>query len=247
MHPQPPILNRKAFTLVELSIVIVIIGLIIAGVTAGKSLVRAAQLQSVINDMNKYTASFQAFKLQYGYFPGDLPVATNYWGTGASGSCPNGSASAGCNGNGDRHVDWPSEVYRFWQHLALANLVQGSYSGTSTTNAAVPGVNVPASAISGGGYSVGYGCFTGNTFINGGLCGNDLAFGAALANNGMVNPIINPIEANNIDVKIDDGVPSTGIIKNRMDTGPTCVSGANYNIGITTKVCAVDYRWSLGP
>jgi prepilin-type N-terminal cleavage/methylation domain-containing protein len=74
MFKSPPLRKIMGFTLVELSIVIVVIGLIIGVVTAGQSLVRQAQIRSVLNDVNKYKTAWNAFKLQYDALPGDYEM-----------------------------------------------------------------------------------------------------------------------------------------------------------------------------
>lgn len=71
--------KTKAFTLIELSIVVVIIGLIVAGVVAGQSLVKQAKIRGVIQNWQKYTAAVTAFQLQYNTIPGDMPNASSYW------------------------------------------------------------------------------------------------------------------------------------------------------------------------
>ena len=63
--------SKRGFTLVELSIVIVIIGLIVAGVTAGQSLVRSAKLQSLVSKINEYSTAYNSFYLQYNSLPGE--------------------------------------------------------------------------------------------------------------------------------------------------------------------------------
>jgi prepilin-type N-terminal cleavage/methylation domain-containing protein len=71
--------KQHGFTLVELSIVIVIIGLIVAGVTAGQSLVAAAKIQSQITELKKYEVAYNIFKLEYNAVPGDMSNAISYW------------------------------------------------------------------------------------------------------------------------------------------------------------------------
>ena len=104
--------NKSGFTLIELSIVIVIIGLIVAGVVGGQQLVKQAQMRSVITEVNKYKMAVNTFRLEYGTYPGDLSNASSYWS-----SCTDVSGNT-CDGNGNKSVDSGStEKVRFWEHL----------------------------------------------------------------------------------------------------------------------------------
>jgi len=78
--------RRSGFTLIELSIVLVVIGLIVGGVIAGQSLMRSSQLQSIISDQAKYVEAAKQFREKYGFWPGDFPNATTSWG--AMTTCP---------------------------------------------------------------------------------------------------------------------------------------------------------------
>jgi prepilin-type N-terminal cleavage/methylation domain-containing protein len=62
--------SHSGFTLIELSIVIVIIGLIVAGVVAGQSLVKQSKLYSIITDVSRYKVSVNTFRLTYNAIPG---------------------------------------------------------------------------------------------------------------------------------------------------------------------------------
>jgi prepilin-type N-terminal cleavage/methylation domain-containing protein len=66
----------SAFSLVELSIVLVILGLLVGGVLSGQSLIRAAALRSVTNDYSRYSAAVNTFKDKYFPAPATAPVAT---------------------------------------------------------------------------------------------------------------------------------------------------------------------------
>ena len=70
----------RAFSLVELSIVLVILGLLTGGILAGQSLIRAAELRAVTTEYQRYVAAVQTFRDKYMALPGDMPNAIAFWG-----------------------------------------------------------------------------------------------------------------------------------------------------------------------
>ena len=90
-------LNQRGFTLIELSIVVVVVALIVSGVVAGQSLVQQAQLRSILSDLDKFRFASTSFKGQYGALPGDFSKATAYF-SGCSDETLSGSTNS-CNGN----------------------------------------------------------------------------------------------------------------------------------------------------
>lgn len=116
-----------AFSLVELSIVLVILGLLVGGILAGQSLVRASQLRGVAQDVNDLKTAIFTFRDKYFFLPGDIPNAEQIF------SCTD------CNGNGDGRIagaliDDPIATNRYessvaLQHMAAAGLVSGTYTG----------------------------------------------------------------------------------------------------------------------
>ena len=115
--------NRNfGFTLVELAIVMVIIGLIAVGVLGTQSLIGSAKRQKTIDDISKYNTAFQAFRLEYDALPGDFNEAEAYWG-----------ASNTDNGNNNNSIDTNAESIDLWNHLGLAELVNGSFDHTAST------------------------------------------------------------------------------------------------------------------
>ena len=134
--------HNHAFTLVELSIVLVILGLLTGGILTGQSLIRAAELRSIITERDRYAAAIQTFRDKYRGLPGDITNATAFWGDGPDAplACdvPAGAAAHYdiCNGNGNGQVGYLSttswtatEMIQLWSHLAAAGLIEGSYSG----------------------------------------------------------------------------------------------------------------------
>jgi prepilin-type N-terminal cleavage/methylation domain-containing protein len=185
--------NEKGFTLIELSIVIVIIGLIVAGVVGGQALVKQANLRAVATEFAKIELAVNNFILEYNARPGDIPNAYSYWGA----SC-HADANV-CNGDRNRSLGgWNTdEPAMFWKHLSLAGLLEGNYSGVLLANPDrfEKGINTLGSKYDNSLYHV---------------YGNTLEIGKKRANDRPVVGLFTPKEAYNIDLKIDDGKPGAG-------------------------------------
>jgi len=211
-----------AYTLIEIAVVLVIIGVLAGGVLVGRSLLREAALQSVASDIQRFKTAIIAFKVKYNCLPGDCSNATDFFGTDPYG-CPRGGGPTGtCNGNGDGYISlldvYPLfyERYRSWQQLAYSGLIQGTYTGVSGGGpdwVALVGVNTPASTgVGGGGYMLTYmGYYNYQpdaVFVLD--YGHAILFGAQKANDINSTPVLTTQEAIAIDSKVDDGLPGTG-------------------------------------
>src|SRR5271170_3878378 len=88
--------TNAAFTLIELSIVLVIIGLIVGGVLVGQDLIKAAQIRATVTQLEKYNTSVNTFRGKYNGLPGDLQSPTNFFpsvtGAGTGTGLGNGNA-----------------------------------------------------------------------------------------------------------------------------------------------------------
>lgn len=212
----------RAFTLVELSIVLVILGLLVGGVLTGQALIRAAELRSVTTEFNAHKTAVHAFRDKYFALPGDMLNATRFWGV-AAGSTADGldltcqsyttpaTDSKTCNGNGNGIIDG-AEIVRDWQQLVNAGLIAGKFTGvTGSPNPIQPGVNVPASkANASAGWMISSATPTPG-FTLGSNLKNLLIFSGYTAA-GMYPSALTPTDAWNIDMKMDDGVPQSGSV-----------------------------------
>lgn len=255
--------ERVAFSLVELSIVLVILGLLVGGILAGQSLIRAAELRAVGTEHQRWMTAVSAFRDKYFGLPGDMTTATSIWGqvSGTPSACyyhatdPGGTLT--CDGNGDGMV-FPNagstEHFRFWQQLANAGLIEGRYVGTyrgagqySSTRE-----NSPGSKISGALWFARYygavSAASGATMFDG-QYGNLFLFGATTTAEPR-GGLFKPEEIWNIDTKLDDGLPARGRAVVYSTTGVadcTTVSASatltgTYLLSGTSPACAIMFR-----
>ena len=258
-HPPCYILRMKhAFSLVELSIVLVILGLLTGGILGGQSLIRAAELRAVSTEFQRYSAAAYSFRDKYFAVPGDMTNATSFWGKDAT-NCNSQPGNAGtpgtCNGNGDGAVDFAtaanatSEIFQFWKHLALAGLIEGTYNGLSGSAglyAIDVGVNVPRSRLQNAAWYAS---------TNRNYPGDANSFRYDLDNYFIIElapsggPILRPEEAWGIDTKVDDGRPASGKVVarywNNLCTAPNTGVASNTNLDASYRLSDTALRCSL--
>jgi prepilin-type N-terminal cleavage/methylation domain-containing protein len=251
------------FTLIELSIVLVIIGLIVGGILVGRSLIRQAEISSVFADIQKFQTAVVDFETKYLCLPGDCANATAYFGTDSNG-CPSGGGSTGtCNGDGNGQIGVFSdtlgynqaESYRFWQQLGLAGMISGQYTGVPGPGGGrdtTIGVNVPSSRLPGGGYTMLYISYSSPPSSSGRWTVSDhfFEFGVEKDPWGTVYEtdgyILTNTEAFVLDKKFDDGMPGSGTIMT-IWSGWTCASTndpstAQYITSLSGIQCSLQFR-----
>lgn len=224
--------GTRAFTLVELSIVLVIIGLIIGGILVGQDMVKQARVHYAVKQMGEILSAHNAYRLKYGAIPGDDPNAANNLAGATGGGDGNGiifsTASYCC---GQNLSSWPklnattdTEVSWYWQHLQLAGLFSFSYVANSANisdnfpeSRLVPNSYVFISSVTGSAYLSG--ALSGATHVyflntnNGGTGSRMQYIVPGLFNATFTGRQADATSASGFDTKLDDGKPSTGRVR----------------------------------
>jgi prepilin-type N-terminal cleavage/methylation domain-containing protein len=202
---------QKGFTLVEIAIVLVIIGLLLGGILKGQEMITQAKIKNAIADFSGVSAAYFGYQDRYRAIPGDDIQAGTRWTT----------APAATSGDGNRVLTGlygsttvTDESRLWWDHLRRSGFVSGSTTaqpqnafngilgvttgdGTAVVGATpgVPGPILPAAA---GG------------FTNLILCSSNLPDKVAIA----------------LDVQMDDGDSATGFVRGLLGAGAVAVTAA---------------------
>lgn len=201
---------QAGFTLMELSMVLVIIGLIIGAIMIGQNLIAMAGVRGTVAQIEKYNSAVNTFKLHYNGMPGDIfhRTATKFSLTSRSGAPGHGDGNGLVEGCGADAKLAGCETLLFWVDLHAANLVDGSFTTATDALAEIPtGTQImyfPTVKLRYGTFATVYTDGGVNYFHVGGIQSTDNAGEYSLSYT------ISPTEAFNMDNKIDDGLPLTG-------------------------------------
>lgn len=122
--------RKSGFTLVELAIVLVIIGIILGAILKGQELIQNAKIKRLYNQYREILAAVYTYYDKYNAYPGDDPTAGTRWAT--------------TSGNGDGLIDGftincgasaTTETCLVWHHLRLANIITGATDALEGTRA----------------------------------------------------------------------------------------------------------------
>lgn len=186
--------KQTGFTLVEIAIVLVIIGLLLGGVLKGQELVINAQAKSVANDIKNVQAMIYGYQDRFRALPGDDAAVVNHLGNlAAQATTPPATLANGAINGAWNTGTTSDESYLFWQHVRLAGFATGSGTVGSATyfpqnsQGGIVGVT-GVTPITG---------MTGTYFV----CANNINARLALI----------------VDTNMDDGVSNTGSVRIRAN------------------------------
>jgi len=244
----------SGFTLVELAIVMIIIGILIGGILKGQELIHNSRVTATIAQYKGLLAAHAQFYDKYNMHAGDMPNAI------ATARIPNCNAANSCNagpGNGNSIIGplvainsaLPAGVQEnvmYWKHLALANLITGIDTSANVAAVVSGGLTHPNSQIGGvwnvltiqpaAATLIGYGNGLRGPLVALTTVPNDFRSATAGVLVG---------DAAHIDRKLDDGMPNTGSISSEYqsqgcDTGNLATTP--YNEANVNGRCVVLFR-----
>lgn len=245
--------DKHGFTLIELSIVLMIISLIVGGVLAGRALIQQAEVRSTASKLQQFETAYRTFQTKYNCVPGDCLNATDFFGNNyvvvTQGCPPSGGAGNG-NGNGDGFIDlssgltsngtWKCEPTQALKSLSLSGLLAGDMTNPCQGTAVY---------FKFSGENCAY--FYKDDIYNQATPALNLnSISLSTIPSGSFSdygPALSPVQARLIDEKIDDGKPSTGKFRG-LDywiTGGilinnSCSASGNYNLN-EDNTCRVLY------
>ncbi len=217
--------RQHGFTLVEIAIVLVIIGLILGGILKGQELIDSARVRSLSNDISGIRAGWYAFQDRYNALPGDFSRAEAQIGASST------------NGDGNGKVDAGGEAAGVWEHLAEAGFIPGDYDGDGTGVPDITDLNCrtetcPSNPFNGF-YKIAFGASipgTNNASTNEFFTGDLIPVGIILQ----------------LDLKLDDGLANKGEVQSHAKTDSSCRNttdgGKDWSVSGGFDSCAATIR-----
>lgn len=224
--------KQHGFTLVEIAIVLVIIGLLLGGILKGQELITAARVRNLADLTAGVQAAYYGFVDRYRAVPGDIPAAQSCGTIGREvPKCP----STGVGGDGNGQIDSFGEAAAAWAHMAAARFLQGNYSGVAADAGAYTNPAPPPAAPNN----------PWNGFL---LLGRTADYMNVTTGQP---PRLHLITGRNVpvnimrelDVKVDDSLPESGILRSApaiaTATGFPTVGGSDATCVDTTPAPAI--------
>lgn len=231
--------NQRGFSLIELSIVLIIIGLLVAGITGGATLIRSAELRSIMTEARGYRIAINAYFTSEDELPGD-------------GNDTTGDANARIESNNGSDL---LEGAVAWEDMEAEDVVDFNATAPTQTGDETPslavGTAIPEARYTGGGWALDFSATMNSNILILTRSTYEQAGTTATVDELVPTVILTGDDATSVDRKMDDGDLTSGRVEGvdafdtggDLDTEPTgaaetCAAG-------TTEVCALAFRLEL--
>ena len=247
---------QRGFTLIEIAIVLVVIGLLIGGVLTARSMIDSAKISKQIQQLQQFDIATQNFKSNFMKLPGEMASRESQykksavWGVdGMTDAVGNNRYDTGCcvnNPGGDFRLGYSEAIFAFID-LHRVRMISENFtanpgtaqdgSGHGSVNGYGTGSYLPASKLT-------YGSRPGGIIPISNARGDVFWFVAMSPASGVSStaylyyngPGIIPVDALALDSKLDDGVPSTGGVV-AVANGPVTTDADYYPLPVDTGAC----------
>ncbi len=203
--------QQKGFTLIEVALVLLVIGLMLGGILKGQALIENARVRALANQIHNVNAAWFAFIDRYRALPGDLATASTQLDTTLQ------------NGDGNGRVNSAAEVALVWQHLAAGGFISGTFDGAADNAGGLADTECTTST-----------CPT-NPF------GGFMKISSDADGEGVLHLItganVPPSALMQLDLQIDDGNPDTGAFVAYPATAD-CASDGAWSIEADAASCS---------
>ncbi len=255
--------KKSAFSLIELSIVLIIIGLLIAGVTGGASLIKSSQLRSVMGEARGYAVAVNAFNSQFNGIPGDFPTAI---GNSAAGNNSSTIDYFSIGGNGSTTTAESANAWVALRTIGAIDSISLAAPAAATTApvfGATATSTAPASKIQSAGWVFDYRTYTEGAaaiaanqnvvILTSIITGTPAAATTTpILGTNISTAALPGSDALSIDSKIDDGIANAGKVRGinpgvGVTANGTCytysgTANSTYLTTGTAKTCALSYQ-----
>ena len=225
--------NKAGFTLLELSLVLVIVGLLAAGAVSGGELIRQAEIQRIAERANLYSRAIHQFTVKYMALPGDFAQASQYFGP----VCKDWAGIYTCDGNGNGRIEQANETLRAFEHLSRSGILSG-FEVENQPSDSQPYADAKAMAHIDKGYFA---------YVSLAGSGQNLL---SLVNeeNGEYTGALDAVAARIIDRKLDDGLAYNGKVRaydlpegQTLCVAPDSQGKMGYTTNESSPACAMTF------
>lgn len=206
--------KQSGFTLVEIAIVLVVIGLLLGGILKGQQLINSARVRNMADQNSGVQAAYYGFIDRFRNVPGDMTCTLAVSQVGAGVSPDNCTTDVGGDGNG--RIDSVAEAGALWAQLSVAGFLTGTYTGLDGTGALLAAGTYKTAVTTGG---VPANAFQGaillahsSDYVDGNARASVTRLAYSFGGNIPV-PLLR-----DLDQKLDDGVAGSGVMRSAAET-----------------------------